>query len=461
MPHDPPLFLDAAQRAATYLTTLDQRAVAPTEAAVLALEALHHPLPEQGEAGAAVLERLDRLGSPATMATNGGRFFGFVIGGAEPTALAAHCLSLAWDQNVGPRVLSPIGAVLEEVVTTWLCDLFALPADCAAAYVTGAGMASFTALAAARHALLQRQGWDVDNDGLYGAPRLRVVVSDEVHPTILKALGMLGMGRRQVETVATDAQGRMRLDALPALDEQTIVCLQAGNINSGAFDPLAEVCRRAKAAGAWVHVDGAFGLWARATPRYQALADGIEQADSWATDGHKWLNLPYENAVALVRDRSALTQTFSIRAPYLVESGAREPYDSTPELSRRIRAVDWWAALSALGRTGVAAQIERSCAQAQEIAQALYMAGWKVLNEVVLNQVTAIPPHPVVTEVVERVQKQGVCWVGPTVWQGQQAIRVNVSSCHTTAQDITRSITALCTAGGSEKTDAKTSIGEF
>jgi glutamate/tyrosine decarboxylase-like PLP-dependent enzyme len=446
MSHDSQLFLHAAERAAAYLDTVDQRPVAPSAQAIAALDAFRQPLPEQGTSGQTVLDQLDRLGSPATMATNGGRFFGFVIGGAEPTALAAHCLSLAWDQNVGPRVLSPIGAVLEEVVTDWLCDLFALPADCAAAYVTGAGMASFTALGAARHALLARQGWNVEDDGLSGAPPLRVVVSDEVHPTVLKALAMLGLGRKQVERVATDAQGRMRLDALPELDGQTIVCTQAGNINSGAFDPLAEICQRAHQAGAWVHVDGAFGLWARAAPSLSPLAEGIEQADSWATDGHKWLNLPYENAVALVRDQHALNRAFSIRAPYLVESNAREPYDSTPELSRRIRGVDWWAALSALGRQGVAEQIARSCAQAQKIADGLYTAGWKVLNEVVLNQVTAIPPQGRVAEVVAQVQASGVCWVGPTLWQGQQAIRMSVSSCHTTDHDIARSLQALCEA---------------
>jgi aromatic-L-amino-acid decarboxylase len=461
MPHDPQLFIDAARRAADYLNSVDQRPVAPSAAAIDALNTLRHPLPDLGEAGTAVLERLDRLGSPATMATNSGRFFGFVIGGAEPTALAAHCLSLAWDQNVGPRILSPIGAVLEEVVTDWLCDLFALPADCAAAYVTGAGMASFTALGAARHALFHRLGWDVDNDGLYGAPRLRVVVSDEVHPTILKALGMLGLGRKQVEMAPTDDQGRMRCDTLPDLDAQTIVCLQAGNINSGAFDPLDEICRRAKAAGAWVHVDGAFGLWARATPRYAALAKGIEHADSWATDGHKWLNLPYENAVALVRDRTALTQTFSIRAPYLVESGAREPYDSTPELSRRIRAVDWWATLSALGRNGVSAQIERSCAQAKQVADGLSRAGWKILNQVVLNQVTAVPPQRNVADVVERVQRQGICWIGPTQWQGQHAIRVSVSSCHTNTDDIARSIQALQAAGQATASSGKRTIEQI
>jgi glutamate/tyrosine decarboxylase-like PLP-dependent enzyme len=307
-------------------------------------------------------------------------------------------------------------------------------------------MASFTALGAARHALLARQGWNVEDDGLSGAPPLRVVVSDEVHPTVLKALAMLGLGRKQVERVATDAQGRMRLDALPELDGQTIVCTQAGNINSGAFDPLAEICQRAHQAGAWVHVDGAFGLWARAAPSLSPLAEGIEQADSWATDGHKWLNLPYENAVALVRDQHALNRAFSIRAPYLVESNAREPYDSTPELSRRIRGVDWWAALSALGRQGVAEQIARSCAQAQKIADGLYTAGWKVLNEVVLNQVTAIPPQGRVAEVVAQVQASGVCWVGPTLWQGQQAIRMSVSSCHTTDHDIARSLQALCEA---------------
>lgn len=443
MAHDGALFADAARRAVAYLETISQRPVAPTAHALAGLSELDEALPDHGSDGALILDLLDRVGSPATMATNDGRFFGFVIGGAHPVPLAAHCLTLAWDQNVGPRVLSPIGAKLEDVASAWLLDLFGLPADCATAFVTGAGMATFTALTAARRALLLRAGWDVDADGLYDAPRLKVVASEEIHPTVQKALGLLGLGRNQIHWVATDRQGRMRPDALPPLDARTIVCVQAGNINSGAIDPLPEICQRARAAGAWVHVDGAIGLWAAAAPELQPLVNGLALADSWATDGHKWLNLPYDNAVAMVRDGSALMQAMTIRAPYLLESGDREPYDTTPGLSRRIRGVDWWAALKALGRSGVAEQIVRSHQQAQAFAAGLQAAGWEILNEVVLNQVCAVPPHGNSAAVAARVQQSGACWVGPTQWQGRSALRVSLSSCHTTMDDVANALNIL------------------
>lgn len=447
MSHDGALFLDAAQRAVRYLETLDDRSIAPSRDALASLDQLRQPLPDTGRPGSEILDQLDRIGSPATMATNGGRFFGFVIGGAHPAALAAHCLSLAWDQNVGPRVLSPIGAVLEEVVTDWILDLFSLPGDCGTGFVTGAGMATFTALAAARRALLLRQRWDVDADGLYGAPRLRVVTSAEIHPTVIKALGLLGLGRRQIEPVPCDDQGRIRLDAMPPLDDRTILCVQAGNINSGAFDPFLPLSEKAREAGAWLHVDGAFGLWAAASDRHKTVTDGMDRADSWATDGHKWLNLPYENAVAIVRDKTPLIQAMSIRAPYLLNSGEREPYDTTPGLSRRIRGADWWAALQALGRRGVTTQIDRSCAQARQMAATLQSAGWTLLNDVVLNQVCAIPPNAQPERTATLVQNEGTCWVGPTVWQGRSAIRLSVSSVHTSEKDVEKSLQALIRAG--------------
>lgn len=444
MAHDDTLFRQAAERAAGYLRAIDDRAVAPTAEALAGLSRFDEPLAAHGADPAGILALLDDAGSPATMATNGRRYFGFVIGGAHPVALAAHCLTLAWDQNVGPRVLSPVGAKLEEVAGDWLRDLFALPDDTAYAFVTGAGMASFTALAAARRALLLRQGWDVDADGLFGAPEIRVVTSAESHPTIHKALGLLGLGRRRVTEVPTDDQGRMIADALPPLDAATIVCVQAGNINSGAVDPLPAITAAARAAGAWVHVDGAFGLWARACPRRTSLVAGLENADSWATDGHKWLNLPYENAVVFVRDGAALRGAMSIRAPYLLESGDREPYDTTPELSRRPRGVDFWAALKALGRQGVADLVERCCGHAVQAAEALRSGGWSVLNDVVLNQVVAVPPPGTsVSAVVAAVQADGTCWLGPTRWRERDAIRLSFSSMHTTSADVSRSVTRM------------------
>ncbi|SIT10786.1 pyridoxal phosphate-dependent decarboxylase family protein [Insolitispirillum peregrinum] len=446
MAHDAALFQDAATRAAAYLDGVSDRPVAPTAQALKALAAFDEPLPQHGSDGSAILATLDRLGSPATMATNAGRFFGFVIGGAHPVPLAAHCLTLAWDQNVGPRILSPIGAKLEDVASRWVLELLGLPASCATAFVTGAGMASFTALTAARRALLQRAGWDVDADGLYDAPRLRVVASAEIHPTIRKALGLLGLGRNQLHEVPTDVQGRLRVDALPPLDERTIVCVQAGNINSGAIDPVAEVCTKARAAGAWVHVDGAIGLWALASPRLRPLLAGVTEADSWATDGHKSLNLPYDNAVAIVRDAAALTQAMSIRAPYLLDSGEREPYDTTPGLSRRMRGADWWALIKALGQDGIAAMIETMHSQTLQIAACLQQAGWQVLNDVVLNQICAIPPDGNVLAVTTRICQEGRCWVGPTHWQGKEAIRISLSSCHTTGDDVDMALNALLAA---------------
>lgn len=442
MAHDGELFRMAAERAVRYLDGLDARPVAPTAAALDGLARFDEPLPQAGRDPAAVLALLDEAGSPATMATNGPRYFGFVIGGTHPAALAAHCLTLAWDQNVAPRVLSPVGAKLEEVAGAWILDLFDLPRTSGYAFVTGAGMASFTALAAARRALLLRDGWDVDARGLYGAPELRVVVGEEIHPTLLKALGMLGLGRERVLRVPADDQGRMRADALPTLDARTIVCVQAGNVNSGAVDPLPEICEAAKRAGAWVHVDGAFGLWAACAPSTRPLVAGLAEADSWATDGHKWLNLPYENAVAVVRDAAALTGAMSIRAPYLVESGEREPYDSTPDLSRRARAVDWWAALKALGRDGVADLVERTCAQARRAAEAFRAAGFEVLNEVVLNQVV-VAFDDATDAVVRGIQADGTCWAGPTHWRGRDGVRFSFSSMHTTEADVECSLAAV------------------
>lgn len=449
MAHDPQLFRLAAERAARYLEQVAERPVAVSAAALAALAAFHQPLPEQGAAGEDILDMLDRLGSPATVASNGPRYFGFVIGGAHPVALAAHCLTLAWDQNVGPRALSPVGAVLEDVAAGWLLELLGLPADCATAFVSGAGMASFTALAAARRALLLRLGWDVDADGLFGAPALRVVVSDEIHPTVLKALGMLGMGRQRVERVPTDAQGRLRVEALPTLDAQTIVCVQAGNIHSGAVDPVPEVCARAAAAGAWVHIDGAIGLWAAAsaTPQRRALVAGIDQAQSWAVDGHKWLNLPYANGAAFVRDGAALRQAMSLRAPYLLQSGAREPYDTTPELSRRICGADWWAALKALGRHGVAAVVDGCCDLTQELAAGLRAAGWTIPHEVTLNQIAAVPARGTAVEVAAALQAEGTCWVGPSHWQGHDVVRFSLSSMHTLSTDILKVIDVVADLG--------------
>ena len=441
------LLNQTAEIAARYLETLDERSVTPTPEALARLADLDQPLQEAPQNPAAVLEMLDRIGSPATVGMAGRRYFGFVIGGSLPAALAANWLAGAWDQNPGLFAASPIGAVLEEVSLRWLLDVLKLPAESGGAFVTGATMANFTALAAARHAVLERVGWDVEADGLFGAPPVTVVVGDEVHPSLIKALGMLGLGRSRVVRVPVDSQGRMRAGEMPLLSGPTIVCIQVGNVNTGAFDPAAEICARAHAAGAWVHVDGAFGLWAAASPRYAHLVEGVAGADSWATDAHKWLNVPYDSGLAFVRDPVALKRAMSVTAAYLPQGEHREPSQYTPELSRRARGVEVWAALRSLGRTGLSDLIERTCRLAGRFAVELNRGGCEILNDVVLNQVLASFGDPARTKkVIERVQKDGTCWCGATEWQRRTAMRISVSSWATRDEDVDRSVAAILRA---------------
>ena len=443
-----PLLEDAARRAAEYLASLPSRHVAPRPEAVRGLSALDVALQEESLDPRRVLAELDEIVTPATMAMAGPRFFGFVIGGSLPAALAANWLAAAWDQNAGMYSVTPGVAHLEQVVLRWLTALFGLPEKTTGAFVTGATMANFTALAAARHAVLERAGWDVEADGLFGAPPVTVIVGDEVHISVRKALGMLGFGRNRVVRVPVDEQGRMKARELPPIDGPTIVCAQAGNVNSGAFDPVAQVCERAHEAGAWVHVDGAFGLWAKASPRYAPLVAGVERADSWSTDAHKWLNVPYDCGIALVRDPEALAAAMAVRAAYIPAPQAeRNPFDYTPEFSRRARGVEVWAALRSLGRSGLAALIERDCAAAQRFAQLLAAAGCEVLNDVVLNQVLVSFGRAQETErVIAAVQTEGTCWVGGTVWQGRIAMRISVCSWATTEADVDASVAAMLRA---------------
>jgi aromatic-L-amino-acid decarboxylase len=442
-----PLLVQAAEYAQTYLSTINDRHVGIPEAAFQAMDVLGGEMPEEGQAAEAVLRLLDEAGSPATMAVMGGRFFGGVIGGSIPVTVAAHWLADAWDQNACLYELSPVSAYLEEVVLAWLIDLFELPADSGGALVTGTQMADVTALAAARHALLQGVGWDVEADGTFGAPPIAVIVGEEVHATMLKALALLGFGRERVHRVPVDNQGRMRASLIPRIEGPAVICAQLGNVNSGACDPIAEVCEVAKATGAWVHVDGAFGLWAKATPKRSHLAHGLEQADSWATDGHKWLNTPQDCGIAIVRDKEALRRAMAISAAYYGPLSKREPMQWCPESSRRARAVELWAALRNLGRKGIAAQIERTCSHAEAFAEGLCKGGLRVLNDVVLNQVMVSFGSDEVTErVIDRVQRDGVCWCGGTVWKGHKAMRISVSSWATTEEDVRMSIAAILQA---------------
>ncbi len=439
------LLEQTAEQAITYLERLAARGVTPTQDAVARLDAFDQPLPEGPADPEAVLRLLDEIGSPATMAMAGPRFFGFVIGGALPVALAANWLATAWDQNSALYTVTPATAALEQIALRWLVDLLRLPADCGGAFVTGATMANFSALAAARHTLLARAGWNVEADGLFGAPPITVVAGAEAHPTLFKALGLLGLGRSRVVCVPVDGQGRMRPNALPDLTGPAIVCLQAGNINTGAFDPLVEICARAHDAGAWVHVDGAFGLWAAAAASRAFLTAGMTDADSWATDAHKWLNVPYDSGLAFVRDAAALRAAMAVSAAYLpTVSDQRNPSDYTPELSRRARGVEVWAALRSLGRAGLANLIERTCRHARRFAEGLAAAGYQVLNDVVLNQVlVSFGDAETTNYVIAAIQADGTCWCGGTIWQGQTAMRIRVSSWATTDEDVERSLAAM------------------
>ncbi len=448
------LLTNAADRAATYLNTLDDRPVFPTREALDALDAFDTSLPDAPSSPDAVLALLDKIGSPATVATAGGRYFGFVTGGSLPAALAAHQLASAWDQNGALAVMSPVAARLEEIGLRWLADVLGLPSGCAGGFVTGATMANLTALAAARHAILQRQGWDVEADGLFGAPPITVVVGEEVHVSVRKALGLLGLGRQRVATVAVDGQGRMRADALPPLDETTIVCTQAGNVNTGACDPLRMLGEAANVAGAWLHIDGAFGLWAAASPEHAHLVDGVELADSWATDAHKWLNTPYDCGLVFCRDSDPLQTAMTVGAAYLATGDEREPNHFVPEFSRRARGVEVWAALQALGRAGVADLVARTCRHAERFAEGLSDAGFEILNktphhqaarsQVELNQVlVSFGPDEITRRVIAAIQQEGTCWCGGTAWQGRAAMRISVSSWATTEADVERSLAAM------------------
>ena len=441
------LLADVAERSTRYLSQIDERRVWPTRDALAALSAFDIPLQEQPVSAEEVVDELDRVASPATMGIAGPRFFGFVNGGSLPAALAANWLSTSWELHGGYWVLGPAGTKLEQVALRWTKELLGLPAESAGAFVTGTTVAHLTALAAARSSLLAQVGWDVEADGLFGAPPITVIVGAEAHPSLFKALGVIGLGRDRVVTVPVDSQGRMRADALAQMSGPTIVCAQAGNVNTGAFDPFREIAERVKKSPAptWIHVDGAFGLWARVAPARAYLTDGVELSDSWATDAHKWLNSPYDCGIAIVKDGQALRKAMSTSADYL-PSGTEHVNlsDYTPEMSRRPRGVDVWAVLRSLGRAGLADLVERNCRQARRFAEAFAAAGFPVLNDVVLNQVLVSFGDPERTRtVIAAIQDEGTCWCGVTVWQGKTAMRVSVISWATTEADVDRSVEAI------------------
>jgi len=447
------VLMQAAVQARRYLQRIRERHAGVSQEALKRLPALGGAMPLYGEDPVAVLQLLDDIGSPATVASMGGRFFGGVIGGALPASVAAHWMADAWDQNACLYDFSPVAAHLEVVVLSWILDLLDLPPDCGGAFVTGTQMADVTALAAARGAVLRRSGWDVEQDGLFSAPPITVVVGEEVHATMLKALALLGFGRGRVHTVPTDCQGRMKPSLVPRISGPAIVCVQVGNVNTGACDPVGEICDLAHDMGAWVHVDGAFGLWAAVSPKRKNLVDGIGRADSWATDGHKWLNVPQDSGIAMVRDGEALERSMSIAASYYPpDSGAkRQPMQLGPESSRRARAVEIWAALRSLGKHGVVELIDRTCRHATTFADCLRAKGFEILNDVVLNQVlVSFSDDETTARVISAVQAEGTCWCGGTVWKGRKAMRIRVSSWATTDSDVERSLDAILTLAARE-----------
>jgi glutamate/tyrosine decarboxylase-like PLP-dependent enzyme len=446
------LLAEAAHRTLEYLRGLEARSVAPSAEAVAALRQLDEPLPQEPSAAEATFRLLDRVGSPATMGSAGGRFFGFVIGAALPVTVAAHWLATGWDQNANMVVLSPAACAIESVAERWLVDLLGLPEQATCSLVTGTTTADMVALVAARRAVLQRHGWDVNEKGLFGAPPIRVIVGDEVHTTMYRALSVVGVGREQIQRVPVDAHGRMRADALPPINGPTIVCVQAGNVNTGAFDPVGRICDLVRPAGAWVHVDGAFGLWAAASRRTRHLIEGFERADSWATDAHKWLNVPYDSGIAFVREAEALQHALSMSASYLIQDG-RDPMNTTLEASRRARGVDVWAALRTLGRRGVESLVDQHCLFARRFAEGLRDAGFRVLNDVCLNQVlVSFGDTEVTRRIVRRIQNEGTCWGSGTTWQGHAALRISVSSWCTSEEDVERSLEAIVRVAAAEST---------
>ncbi len=446
---DSELYSFAFERACEHLDNLPSRKVAPEAAAIERLDELHVPLSDEGTEPLQVIEELNRYMAPATVAMSGPRYFGFVIGGTYPVSLAANWLAGAWDQATGIYRVTPGTATIEQVALDWLVDLFDFPAGTSGGIVTGATVANFTALAAARNATMNSVGWDVEAKGLIGAPDVDVIVGDEFHPSVMKSLGMVGLGRNRVKKLPVDDQGRIVARDLPAVDKPTIVCLQAGNVNTGSFDPFAAIIQhfRSQSHGhrVWVHVDGAFGLWAAANPEFDELTEGLNLADSWATDAHKWLNVPYDSGCVFVRDFRHVEAAMAITAEYLpTQTTFRNPSDYTPELSRRARGLEIWATLKHLGRQGVAELVGRCCRHARMFAALLQDAGFEILNDVVLNQALVSFGSPQETHrVIEEIQQDGTCWCGGTVWQDRTAMRISTSNWATSDDDVVKSAEAM------------------
>ncbi len=461
-----------AKYASKYLEELRERRVYPDERSMRELEKFSFQLPESTTDVEEIIGLLHSAGSVNTVATNAGRYFGFVFGGALPASLAANWLASSWDQNAVFKIASPVAAHIEKIASGWVLDLLGLPSQSAVGFVTGTTMANFCGAIAARYHLCRRMGWDIKSRGMNNAPPIRVIAGEEVHASMQRALILAGFGLDEIIKVPTDDQGRIIAEKIPELDASTLLCLQAGNVNTGAIDPVKEICLRAKEKGAWVHVDGAFGLWARVSPNKSSFAEGCELADSWAIDLHKWLNVPYDSGLVICKDPQVLQNALSVSAAYLPDSVEPEPYFNTPEMSRRARAIDTWAAIYSLGRKGVVDLIERCCFLADLFAARLENAGFKILNKVTLNQVlVSFGPDShlpagrqgrdgdLTNRIIKKIQDDGTCWCGGTVWKGITAMRISVSSWMTTTEDIERSAAAIVRIAKEEiATTAKTGL---
>jgi glutamate/tyrosine decarboxylase-like PLP-dependent enzyme len=439
------LLHDSARYGIQFLDSLESRRVSPSQSELNALEKLNDPLQDESIEPESVIKLLSEVGAKTTIANAGGRYFGFIIGGSHPVSVAANWLAGVWDQNGGLGVTSPFNARIEEITSEWLKDILPVSKESVAGFVTGVTVANFCGLAAARHSILKKQGWNVEADGLFGAPKIKVIIGEHAHGSLIKALSMVGFGSKRVTIVPVDKQGGMLADKLPKdIDDKTIVCLQSGSVNTGAFDPADKIIPIVKKKGAWVHVDGAFGLWAGASPKKSYLTKGVELAESWATDAHKWLNVPYDSGIVFVKNPEDLRAAMSMEAAYLDQSGSRIPYHYTPELSKKARAIEIWATLRSLGKKGIADLIDRTCSHAEKFADGLTQAGYKILNDVVVNQVlVSFGSSEKTDKIISEIQKDGTCWVGGTKWNDESAMRISVSSWATTEEDVEKSLNAM------------------
>ena len=442
---DNKIFSKATDHGMNYLRDVFDRNVFPGEEALARLATFDEKLNDQPVNAVEILDKLHQYGSPATVAQMGGRYFGFVCGSSIPAGLAAKNLASFWDQNSAMYVLSPLASKLETVVESWIKDIFNLRGDYAFGFVSGSSLATFCALAAARYSLLKKQDWDLNRKGLQNSPDLRIVTGKHAHSTVLKAVSLLGLGTDNIEWVEVDDQGGIRADLIPRLDGNTILILQAGNVNSGSFDDFSSICGKAKKAGAWIHIDGAFGLWAAASSRLSFLTEGMEKADSFSVDGHKTLNTPYDNGILICRDKAALQSALHMSGSYIIKSADKDGMFHTPEMSRRARIVDLWATMKSLGKSGIAELVEtmsdRACLFKKEIQK---IDGFSVLNEISFNQVLVTCKNDELTEkTIKKIQDLRVCWVGGSQWFGRKVIRVSISSWATTEKDIQMSVNSF------------------